>query len=575
MLEVTIPNVRTDQRLAAEFRPRKLEPWLARLPRTDRESGFQQLYKALSTQNRVALDASVRLQLMEMYLAPFRELFGLHHADLRVLSRTPLHPHYRARQEEMLSMLDAMAAGYKIAALDLVAGRRGHGRDTGLGLAVQRAIYCLGEVLVTAFELYMRPPGGTWREVHELYRCAETDDLCSLEIASLPDLKGSTDILGTYVPVLLLGAASPYGLVPGEARRLYELAPQWRRSARITTPAAPPDDPGHFRFDLDADAPPIPVSKSNQPMAQSTRILRTLGVARAMHEALTDMNDDVAPTMPDWGVQPADAELFRRAGRVLGEVDIKRSSNRFPARQDIELHFSFDAVCFACGGGRPPGQETPANHAVSEAPDPAAGAAGEQFIDLSEPMLGVAIDGDRAPGQPDRSVSGRYTPRRARCANQSAGGLCAVLPHTGDTRLKVGDIAASRATGAQDWQIGVVRWLRATSRELRLGLQFLGPVAVPVTAVLDTGGAGNGEDGSGDGEVAAIWLPENAALKLANAMILPRAAEPYPAHIGIRGGDDVPARVSLLRRIESTGDYERFVVSLDVSGPASHSSRSS
>lgn len=564
MLEITTPNVRTDQRLAAEFRPKKLEPWLAQLPRTDCESGLNQLYKALTTQNRVALEPAVRLQLMGLYLAPFRELLALHHADLRILSRVPLHPHYRARQEQMLSMLDTVAGGYKIAALDLASGRRGHGRDAGLALAVQRAMYCLGEVLVTVYELYMRPPGGIWREVHELYRCAESEDLCSLGVAPLPGLDGSTDILDTYVPILLLGAASPYGLLPGEARRLYELAPQWRRSARITSPAEPPDDPGFFRFNLDVDAPPFPVSKSRRPADEKTRVVRTLGVARAMHEVLTDSNDGTASTAPESAMQPADAELFRRAGRVFGEVDIKRGSNRFPARQEMELHSGFDAVCFACSEG---GALDPAPEALSEPSD-------EQFIDLSEPMLGVPIDGDQTP-EPARPAAGRHPPRRAKCANQSAGGLCLVLPRSGDARLKVGDIAACRAAGASEWQVGVVRWLRVMSKEIRLGLQFLAPVAVPVTAVPEARRAANGEPPAGAGEVAAIWLPENRALKLANAVVLPRAAEPYPANIEIRGGDGIPEQVRLLRRVECTGDYERFLVSPDVPGSGSQSSRSS
>lgn len=574
MLEIATPNVRTDQRLAAEFRPKKLEPWLARLPRTDCESGLNQLYKALATQNRVALEPAVRLQLMELYLAPFRELLALHHADLRILSRVPLHPHYRARQEQMLSMLDAMAGGYKIAALDLVSGRRGHGRDAGLALAVQRAMYCLGEVLVTAYELYMRPPGGTWRETHELYRCAEGEDLCSLGVAPLPGLDGSTNILDTYVPILLLGAASPYGLLPGEARRLYELAPQWCRSARINSPAEPPDDPGHFRFNLDVDAPPFPASKSRRPVDEKTRVVRTLGVARAMHEALTDSNDGTTSTAPEPGMQPADAELFRRAGRVFGEVDIKRGSNRFPARQEMELHSGFDAVCFACGDGGALDPAPAAAEAGTAAPEAPTEPSDEQFIDLSEPMLGVPIDGDQTP-EPVRPTAGRHAPRRAKCANQSAGGLCLVLRRSGDARLKVGDIAACRAAGASDWQIGVVRWLRVMSKEIRLGLQFLGPVAVPVTAVPETRRAAEGEPPAGAGEVAAIWLPENPALKLANAVMLPRAAEPYPTNIEIRGGDGIPERVRLLRRVECTGDYERFLVSLEVPGSGSQSSRSS
>lgn len=577
MLDLTTPSVRTDQRLAGEFRPRTLETWLAQLPRTDRESCLQQMYRALGTQNRVALEPAVRVQLMELYLVPFRELFVLHHSDLRTISRVPMHPHYRARQEEMLAMLDAMAAGYKIVALDMVSRGRGHGRDNELALALQRAMYLLGEILVTAYELYIRPPAGAWREVHALYRCAEDENLSGADVAPPPGVNEKVNILRTYVPILLLGASCPHGLLPGEARRLYELVPQWRRSARIITPATLPEDPGHYRFNLDADAPPFPVSKSNRPLDGATRVVRTLGVARAAHQVLTDLNN--AATQKAMrkvlgpGMEAADIEMFRRAGRVFGEVDIKRSSNRFAARQELELYAGFDAVYYACNDRR--ALDPPA--AVES--EPAAGLSpqrsDEQFIDLSEPMLGAPINGGPQE-QPGGPAPGRYVAQRARSANQSAGGMCLVQARSDDARVKVDDITACRNTGGgPDWQLGVVRWMRIGSKEVRFGLQFLGPVAVPVTATIADGGKGNGQTASGTDTVAAIWLPENPALKQAHSVVLPRAAEPYPPELAIRGDAGVPERIRLLRRVERTGDYEQFLVSLDPFGADPQSSLSS
>lgn len=567
MLDLSTPKVQPDRRLAGEFRPRTLETWLDQLPRTDRETCLRQLRTALSTQNRVTLDPLLRLQLMELYLAPFRELYALHHADLRAISRIPLHPHFRSRQTEMLEMLDALASGYKIAAVDSISGRRGQSRDTRLALALQRAMYCLGEVLVTAYEIYIRPPGNTWREVHELYRCAEAEGLCGVDVVPVPGQGDPVDILKTYVPILLLGASSPHGLLPGEARRLYELTPQWRRSARITTPGERPGDPGHFRFNLDVDAPPFPASKSTRPMENTTRVLRTLGVARAMHKVLTDMNDATTRKalrkVLGAGAEPADLELFRRVGRVFGEVDIKRSSNRVAARQPLELFSGFDAVYYACNNRREfePSTAGAPGPALPESP---AGQSDEQFIDLSEPMLGAPIDSDAPGGLPAAPESGRHPSQPVTCVNQGAGGLCLVVPRNGDVRLKVGDIAACRVGGASDWQVGVLRWMRVAPREVRVGLQFLGPLAIPVAAVV-----------TGAGTVAALWLPENPVLKQSSAIVLPRAAEPYPALLGIHGGDDVPATVRLLGRVERTGDYEQFLVSPDPSEPASHSSLSS
>lgn len=573
MLALTTPNVRPDQRLSGEFRPRRLESWLAQLPRAERESSLHQLHKALSNQNRVTLDPAMRLQLMELYLAPFRELYALQYSDLRSIARVPLHPHYRARREALLSLLDTMAAGYKLVVVDIVSSGRGHGQDSELALALQRAMHCLGEVLVTAYELYMRSPSNAWLEVHELYRCAETEALSNVEVAPLPGLDEPVAVIKTYVPILLLGAASPYGLLPGDARRLYDLAPQWRRSVKISTPDELPTDPGYFRFNLNDDAPPFPASKSTRPVDGTTRMMRTLSVARTMHQILTDMNDTTTQKAVQKvlgsAMEPADVELFRRIGRVFGEVGIKRSSNRFPLRQDVELYTGFDPVYFACNDGRAFDPSMSARDRTA-APDPAAEEADEQFIDLSEPMLGDAIGDDAAP-HGGGSTSSRYSSLAGKCVNQSAGGLCMVLPRKGDALLKVGDIAACRAAGAASWQVGVVRWLRVTSKEIRFGVQFLAPVAVPVAAARNDAASRR----SGDNVVAAIWLPENPALKQANSIVLPRTADPYPPSLEILGSDNAPARVQLLRRMERTGDYEQFLVSLESPGSESHSSLSS
>lgn len=569
MLALTTPDVRTDQRLAGEFRPRTLETWLAQLPRTDRESCLEQLKKALSTQNRVALDPAVRLQLMELYLPHFQELYALHHSDLRAIARVPLHPHYRARQEQMLGMLEAMATGYKRAAVDLTDGRRGTGRDAGLALALQRAMHWLGEVLVTSYELYTRPPSGTWREVHELYRCAESEELFGVDVAPLPGNGSAANVRRTYLPILLLGAGSPYGLLPGEARRLYELAPQWRRSMRIITPTEAVTDPGHFRFNLDADTPPFPASKSSRPFDKASRVVRTLGVARAMHQVLTDLNEastrKAVQKVLGPGMDMADAELFRRAGRVFGEVGITRASNRFPSRQDLAFCAGFDAVYVACNGGRP--FRAPAATTAEAVSEPPAEGAAAQFIDLSEPLLGAPVDGG-ASRAVDGPVPGPHAPRRATSVNQSAGGLCLGLARSAELRLKVGDIAAGRFSGAAGWQLGVVRWMRVAARDIRFGLQFLGPVAVPV-AVAGGSGAHRGS------VVPAIWLPENPALKQGSSIVLPRGTEPYPPVLRILARDDAPGQVTLLRAVERTGDYEQFLVSLDPSSGDSQSSRSS
>ena len=589
MLELTTPTVRSDQRLAAEFRPRKLEPWLARLPRTDSGTHAKWLYKALSAQNRIAIAAPVRLQLMELYVGPFQEFQASHVSDLRAIATIPLHPHYRGKQKAMLGLLEALATGYKIAVVDLVTQRRAHNRRANLALALQRAIYYIGRVILAASEVYIRSPAGSWRELHELYRCAENEGLCETPVQATDQSSGTRHVLESYLQILLLGASGPLSLLPGEARRLHELAPQWCQAmkmmraeellSRSELSETGSFHPGHFRIKLSSDLPPLPLSKlppGSVEHENEVRVLRTLGVVRSMHDILTSLEDpfsrDAMEVELTMGIEPADTDLLRRVGRALGEVGIKRRSGRFPAEQPLEFTVGFESICEVC--------KDSLSHRMSPrpapgVPEPGEDAGGEQFIDLAEPMLGVPIDGGAAADQePLPRPPRRPQSCQAWADNESAGGLCLVVQRSMDLWVKVGDIGACRFSDSSRWQPAVVRWMRVGTREVKFGVQFLSPLAVPLTAVGPDAGDGPGRR-SEPVTVPAIWLPESPSLKHPGSIVLPRRAQPYPSSLRLIDGDAWPLSVRLLDRVERTGAYEQFLASVDSVDSASHSSLSS
>lgn len=559
MLELTTPKIRRDQKVAAEFRPAKLEPWLERLPKDDREARAKWLHKALSTQNRVVIAPGDRLELMELYISPFMEVQASLLSEMRSISTVPLHPHYRSKLEGMLHMLDAMAAGYKIAVLDLAILRRGRNRRANLALALQRAACFLGQFIVAACEIYLRPSGGAWRELHQLYVCAEEHGLLTTGVAPVDGGSGASNVLDTYLQVLLVGASDPLSLLPGEARRLYELAPSWSPLLRFVDSTGRSAQPGHFRVSLKSDLPPLPLSKTARPPGEDARVLRTLEVARSMHEALMQVNESddrgAAASAPE-AVGTRDAELLRRAGRVLGEVNIKRNSNRVEVDQLLEFIAGFESVCGACDGRRASLAAVPDAEPVDDT-GAASGRNGEQFIDLAEPMFEPTDSPvPRPAAPPDREQA------LVRIDNQSAGGVCLVIPRSTDVRLKVGEIGACRFPGSGRWQPGVVRWMRVTSREIRFGIQFLGPVAKSVETVREDGVAAAAPDATAT-KGTAIWLPENPALKQPGSIVLPRKPGPPPTRLWIRDSDAAPLEIRVLGRLERTGAYEQLLVSVE------------
>ncbi|MDH3469249.1 MAG: hypothetical protein OES26_25765, partial [Gammaproteobacteria bacterium] len=264
MLSVSIPKLRGPRLRAAEVRPRRVEEWLESLPRADARECAQLLYQALYAQNRIALESNNRLVLMELYRQPVSFVVDSLQQAYRLTS-FPLSERERELVDFVRQLLTELGNGYKIVANDLLREGRKKSHHSELVTSIQRAIHFLGRVLLNSYQAYVAAPSGVWREIHQLYTYAETNDLLNYPVAAEDTVTqdGLATVTETYQRLLIVSAANPYGLLQGECVRLYDSIPLWEGEAEIG--AAPPisETAGRFVIDLQSDIPPVPVDKTS------------------------------------------------------------------------------------------------------------------------------------------------------------------------------------------------------------------------------------------------------------------------------------------------------------------------
>ncbi|MDH3639246.1 MAG: hypothetical protein OES09_12415, partial [Gammaproteobacteria bacterium] len=310
MLSVSIPKLRGNRLRSSEVRPRRVEEWLESLPRADARECAQLLYQALYSQNRIALESKNRLVLMELYRQPVSFVVDSLQRTYRLTS-FPLSERERQLVDFVRQLLTELGNGYKIVANDLLREGRKKSHHSELITSIQRAIHFLGRVLLNSYQAYVACPQGVWREIHQLYQYAESNDLLNYPVAAEDTVTqdGLATVTETYQRLLIVSAANPYGLLQGECVRLYDSIPLWEGEAEIGLTPPVVESAGRFVVDLHSDIPPVPVDKTSARVgSDNLRFVNLIEVVRDIHRMLKGLEKDstrraIQSAVP--GVNPA------------------------------------------------------------------------------------------------------------------------------------------------------------------------------------------------------------------------------------------------------------------------------
>jgi len=568
-MELRVPKLKKPGGSIFKTNPESLKKWVENLPLVNIEISAGQLEFGLSEINSVELSSGDRLDALELLTAPVTHV--ARSLEKKYLGkRFPLGKDPLSKSTQVIGLYLAMATGYKLlaAALD-----RETNADARLAMPLQRAIRFLSESLIASYQIYSQHRAGIWEDLHTLYALAAKHGLQAHQETDTtlqkPEL---TTVETAYKQILLLSLAGPYGLRQSEIRLVYNLLGRWAPFSRLLA-AKDHDNMGFFSCHLVSDDPPsYLVLRQRDRLDDEWRILDTSGMTKPVNATLTELHDNpgMRNSMPGkntlkrlmlaWGVMP------------------ERQATRRRQEAPIQLVLGINAVHRLLTepglgqAGTAASRETQATDREDILRDPTMER--PTVIATSHTARGKATFGNG--WQNSGTLSGGNHPLRGAFALEpqsgtdankdlpieswkmvdvSTGGYCLLWESNDVSSAQVGELVAIRTGaegGADDWTLGVIRWMKFTpERGLILGVQLMEHGATPVRACLCTNTA------AAENKSLGILLPGDKALNRQASLLLPSLQFRTGCLSTLtRGGSD--EKIMLVRQMENTGSFARF-----------------
>lgn len=510
----------------------EIDKWIGSLPLLNTAESSRMLLDRLTRINRQALEEGDRLRVLERFREPVHGvcLALIASCELQTL---PLRGSARDSAQRMQSLCSELAMGYQRLAAD--ASSRVPGSDSqraALALYLQRALHTMGRMLAGWFSRYSAPPPGTWRAIHELYRCAEASNIAD---ATVPDPLNpcitAPRVIHAYFQALLLDLAGPYQMPRRMVEKVYRYLDAMAPLAQMTQaiPALRPDC--QFVLNLSADRAGV----SNVDSAAVTtearyRFLNTAGLAAAMYAQYQALQKKQAPALhglaPDF-FGANGAEMLKRLLVAWG-VHPRRRLPRLPRPHTAtEVHIGLDTICQLVNRGLP----------------------FERSSNLVGPM----------PKPPDRLVQHEAQNTSSisesgsmwEMENEGAGGLGLTCHTPPATPINVGElIAVRRGNSPHSLDVAMVSWVMYGAQdEMHLGAKRLSAAAATV-------GITQSENPDSSFHVA-LRLPALPALKQAESLITPHGYY-QPGRELILDDGMRTHRITATKLTNLTGSFEQF-----------------
>lgn len=524
-----VPNRRTSGWIA-ETDPNYVRAWLEALPLTDSGEAAREVYQALFRTNRLDIKAPARLELLTLY---HPTVLAIGNALQPQLSHSvpPLTPQKREPAELLRRLHIEMAQGYRRCLQDVRQTRVLMRRKRRSALCIEHALFHLGEVLFLSYLLYLPYPVGVWRDIHDLYRSAESIGITEAAIeAPVVGEAGVASIAADYVQTLLLGVTNPYQLPQNAVQPMRALLRQWGQRAHLVASAQIKDTTGCFHVDLSSDAPPIPLSKQNTERAEHARILHAGDLLAAMQRFASRAEAGTRIEPRELGVDCLDnigADLLRRLTRALGDAGRRRHARR-QRSSHVLVCIGLEALHHYASGRRSFRDYVRACHAV----DPNCTGAAPRNVDV----------GDDARARSGHRI-GRW-----RLRDVAPHGMSLVRQGDGPP-VRVGDLIGVQQVGDMGrWRPAVIRWIKSPeTNTVEVGVEILAAAIVPIAMRSKEAPA-----------CPALQLPGSEALHQAATFLAGPGSAQVGAEIELMQETAETRRIKALRLLERTGAFEQF-----------------
>jgi len=586
-LRLNVPQQTPNAGVAAFFNAAKLRSWLDALPLANPRKTAQELLAALSQVNRATAAPNHRFQLLEQFrplVADITEVLHKSYASAAI----PLDDKNRATADLVYDLLAEMAFGYKSV---LMAFGNISISEAARPMMVAAALHTmdhLARLLVDTYALYSPEPKSLWLELHQLYRYADYEGFLT---SSLPQ-DGKQSEVGsidhTYRRIIMLALANPYHLMQGESQLVFRELDNLAVHCRIQPLAAATSPTGQLYLDLDNDAPPSYAPMGGKPIFPvDGRILDITGVLTAIErrgkELLVSAKTESGQLTLAGRKQ---RNMYKRLAEAWG-IRVERLSQRKPRSNPIEIAIGISAAHhFASHGApfNPEAQEIELRSHKSSSKGQGLSLMGEddtpwvhedhaqrlatgivqprtsQFTTdpTKDKDVWVKIYSTQAHFESKRSGGGptpTFENTLCQLQDESRGGMAMTCQKGHGLRLMVGEVIAFKsehAPNADDWSVGVVRWLRTDAQDkLELGIGLLADDTLAVSA---RGVKGVGKDSE---YFRSLLIPKLDPTQYPTTLITPASVFDVDSVIFVNTGSDF-FFAQLTRLMEATNSFSLF-----------------
>lgn len=443
-----------------ETRPMHVEEWLETLPYADFQRTSQLLHETIAATNKVTLKPSVRQELRELYDQPYRYYLQ---SQIKTGAR-----HTLASMESMQQQLRAMkqlatdmALMTQLVINDTQKNKSLWGSKPPLP-ATQQAIAYLSQALIFNFLEYGPTPRNIWKQLHSLYRFAES--LGKLH-DNIPLADGdSTTIARHYCCMVLTEVVDPYHLPFGGIWEVYDQVASWTDRLELQPFSTANNPGGLFVIDLYGDSPAQPYNRFDAGNVSEGHRLLDAGALYTRAEQLQKrlLNGDTVEALKL-------SDNYRRLliGQMIRAWNLppKRYFPRTTANGELAVSCGLQATHVHMNGDEDLIKRLKQPHSVG--------------------ADGLDVEGENEPAVDSRQQTGSYYALESwNLINKSAGGCALSRKQRPMYSVHVGDLLGLRLAETDSgayWRLGIIRWLMIDDDQgYRIGVQLLGAESEPV-----------------------------------------------------------------------------------------------
>jgi hypothetical protein len=468
-LTLTVPDITDSPATNAETNASNLGRQLSQLPLLNPVESSHQLCRSLSALNQTELDSTQRLQLLELYRVPIKQM--TQELQRQYIGRPlPLHERNKVAAEQTRQLQVEIAYGYKRIVLNASQPHDSQSHQKlgteSLATAIQRAIRYLTEVIVKSYQSYTFYPEGTWHEIHQLYTHSEHVGIVDTHVDDpLNQTVRNSSIGHAYKQALLVELSDPYHLPGRMIEKIQRYLDRWASLVHLRPATTTYDPKCQFLIDQRSDrGGEVYTGEAEIQQPEQYRLLNTIELAQVIHQQLSAIHKGHQPDPKgldeDFFAQGGE-DMLRRLINAWG-INPKR---HFPRKMvddgnEMDVAIGIAAINYCINGSKEFALSSENSETASDGIT--IGSSGQQWLSF------------------DESAQPSHTPWKLR--DESASGFALAKHGVESEHLRVGDLVATRTAGEENpWGIAVIRWMKSTQAvDMEIGMKRLAPTADPV-----------------------------------------------------------------------------------------------